>query len=532
MPGGNFGKSSTVEPRSQGMNNGTAASPTQISPIETVGIVGTGAMGRGIAQIAAQAGLQVLLYDALPGAAANARENIGRALQRLVEKNRIDSAQKSQAVSRLEVIIELQALSSAQVVIEAVVENLEIKKQLFRQLEDIIATDCILASNTSSLSVTAIAAACKQPERVAGFHFFNPVPQMKIVEVVDGLLTAVSTTTALLDLGQRMGHQAVRAKDTPGFIVNHAGRGLVTEALRILGEGVADIGDVDAVMREAAGFRMGPFELMDLTGLDVSQPVMESIYHQYYEEPRYRPSPLAAQRLAGGLLGRKSGRGFYDYRENNASPRAVPVVPAILPDCAWVSRAIPGWGDMICALVQQAGVTLETNTSPSATALCLVTPLGTDASTCCEAEGLDPRRTVAVDALFALKGRRTLMTTPVTIPEFRDQAHALLAHDGTPVSCIHDSAGLITQRILATIVNIGCDIAQQRIARPADIDHAVRLGLGYPHGPLALGDVLGAQRVLAILEALQGCSGDPRYRPSPWLKRRALLDLSLLIDEN
>ena len=161
-----------------------------------------------------------------------------------------------------------------------------------------------------------------------------------------------------------------------------------------------------------------------------------------------------------------------------------------------------------------------------------MTPLGADASTCCAAEGLDASRTVAIDGLFALTGRRTLMTTPITAGNYRDQAHALLAHDGTAVSIIRDSAGFIAQRILATIVNIGCDIAQQRIARPADIDRAVSLGLGYPQGPLALGDALGASRVLRILETMQSCYGDPRYRPSPWLKRRALLGLSLLTDEN
>lgn len=500
--------------------------------IATVGIVGTGAMGRGIAQIAAQAGLRVLLYDALPGAASNARETVTRTLQSLVDNGRITSDQLTQAVAKLEIVGDLRAFASAQVVIEAVVENLEIKKQLFWQLEDIIAADCILASNTSSLSVTAIAAACKRPERVAGFHFFNPVPAMKIVEVIDGLLTATETSAALIDLARRMGHQGVRAKDTPGFIINHAGRGLVTEALQILGEDVAEIRDVDAIMREAAGFRLGPFELMDLTGLDVSQPVMESIYHQYYEEPRYRPSPLAAQRLAGGILGRKSGRGFYNYRDGKVSPEAPPPVPSELPASVWISPSISDWREAVCAVARQAGVALESGTTPSTTALCIVTPLGTDASTCCAAEHLDATRTVATDGLFALTGRRTLMTTPVTARSYRDQAHALLAHDGTPVSVIRDSAGLIAQRILAAIVNIGCDIAQQRIARPADIDRAVSLGLGYPQGPLALGDTLGASRVLAILEAMQGCYGDPRYRPSPWLKRRALLGLSLLTDEN
>jgi 3-hydroxybutyryl-CoA dehydrogenase len=504
------------------------------SPALCVGIVGTGAMGRGIAQIAAQAGIRVLLFDALHGAAASARETVTGTLAKLAEKGKISTEALAAASTRLEVVARLDDLAAAQVVVEAIVENLEVKKTLFQQLEDIVDTDCILASNTSSLSVTAIAAACQRPERVAGFHFFNPVPLMKIVEVVDGLLTAPAVGEALLALGRRMGHTAVRAKDTPGFIVNHAGRGFVTEALKILGEGVADFATVDRIMREAAGFRMGPFELMDLTGLDVSHPVMESIYHQYYDEPRYRPSPLAAQRLAGGVLGRKSGRGFYDYGKDAVAPAETPA-PGALPPRIWISQTHPEWMEVLAAVAAAAGVPVATGYPPAADALCLVTPLGGDATSACVEQGLDPARTVAIDGLFGLvagKGpRRTLMTTPLTTPAMRDAAHALFAADGSAVSVIRDSAGFVAQRILACIVNIGCDIAQQRIACAADIDRAVTLGLGYPRGPLAFGDALGPRNVLTALEAMQTVSGDPRYRPSPWLRRRALLGVSLLTEE-
>jgi 3-hydroxybutyryl-CoA dehydrogenase len=328
-----------------------------------------------------------------------------------------------------------------------------------------------------------------------------------------------------------MGHTPVRAKDTPGFIVNHAGRGYVTEALRLLGENVAEFHVIDAILRGAGGFRMGPFELLDLTGLDVSHPVMESIYHQYYQEPRYRPSALAAQRLAGGMLGRKSGRGFYEYPDGKQRVPPAPTASAARPARVWVSSARPPLAAAVRELVRKLGGAVDESQSPRDGALCVVTPLGEDASTCAAREGLDATRTVAIDALCGLDRHRTLMTTPLTSTAMREAAHGLFAADGVAASVVRDSAGCVAQRVLAHIVNIGCDIAQQGIATPEDIDRAVTLGLGYPSGPLALGDALGARTVLAILENLQSGCGDPRYRPSPWLKRRAQIGTSLLTEE-
>lgn len=501
------------------------------SPDLTLGVAGAGAMGRGIAQIAAQSGLRVLLFDLAPGAAAAAQQTIAATLSGLAAKGKIAQDAADAAAARIEPAAALEAFAPCHVVIEAIVEKLEAKRQLFTALEAIVGEDCILASNTSSLSVTEIAAACRRPGRVAGYHFFNPVPLMKVVEVIDALLTEPWVGEALTALARRMGHTPVRAKDTPGFIVNHAGRGYVTEALRLLGENVAEFHEIDGILREAAGFRMGPFELLDLTGLDVSHPVMESIYHQYYQEPRYRPSALAAQRLAGGVLGRKSGRGFYAYSDGKQQAMPVPPAPTARPARVWVSGARPECASAVRDLVRKLGGTLDESQSPQDGALCVVTPLGEDATTCAAREGLDAARTVAIDVLAGLDKRRTLMTTPLTSAAMRDAAHGLFAADGAAVSVIRDSAGFVAQRVLAHIVNIGCDIAQQGIATPEDIDRAVTLGLGYPKGPLALGDALGARTVLAILEALQGFYGDPRYRPSPWLKRRALLDASLLTPE-
>jgi 3-hydroxybutyryl-CoA dehydrogenase len=505
--------------------------PIDVSrPDLTLAVIGTGVMGRGIAQIAAQAGIRTLLHDSRPGAAREAKDALSQQLSRLAEKGRLDRNAVARAEASLVVADSLAALSSCHIVIEAIVENLDAKRGLFHALETIVAEDCMMATNTSSLSVTAIAAACRRPERVAGFHFFNPVPLMKVVEVVDGLLTAPWVGEALTALALRCGHKPVRAKDTPGFIVNHAGRGYGTEALRILGEGIAEFHDVDRILRDCAGFRMGPFELFDLTGLDVSHPVMESIYRQYYEEPRFRPSPVTGQRLNAGLLGRKSGRGFYRHENGRQEEIPEPPAPAARPAGVWVSRA--GLGAKLVELLRKLGAHIDRGARPAAQSLCLIAPLGWDATTTAIEEELDPTRTLAVDCLFAPDKRRTLMTTPVTTPAMRAAAHGLLASDGVPVSVIGDSPGFVAQRVIAQIVNIACDIAQQRIASPADIDAAVVLGLGYPRGPLAWGDAIGPASILGILEALHDFYGDPRYRASPWLKRRARLGVSLLTAED
>ncbi|MDR0480157.1 MAG: 3-hydroxyacyl-CoA dehydrogenase, partial [Burkholderiaceae bacterium] len=284
----------------------------------TVGIVGVGAMGRGIAQIAAQAGSAVLLYDAQPEAAAKACAAIGEQWDKLAAKGRLSAEAVAAHKARLKPVAALADFKDCQLVIEAVVERLDIKQKVFGELEGIVAPDAILATNTSSLSVTAIAAALKTPARLAGYHFFNPVPLMKVVEVVAGLKTSAAVCQALTSYARQMGHTPVQAGDTPGFIVNHAGRGYNTEAVRIAGESVADFATIDRILKDQAGFRLGPFELLDLTALDVSHPVMESIFRQYYDEPRYRPSVITAQRLAGGMVGRKSGAGFYKYEAGAA----------------------------------------------------------------------------------------------------------------------------------------------------------------------------------------------------------------------
>ncbi|CAM3346040.1 3-hydroxyacyl-CoA dehydrogenase [Bordetella flabilis] len=498
--------------------------------IQTIGIVGTGAMGRGIAQIAAQAGVVVKLFDKEGSAANAARQYLSETLDRLVAKGKIGAADQAGALSRVHICSVLHDLADCDMVIEAVVEKLEVKRALVATLEAILDRDAIIASNTSSLSITAIAAAAKHPGRVVGYHFFNPVPLMKVVEVVDGLCGDPASGDRLMELARRMGHTPVRCKDMPGFIVNHAGRAMNVEGLKAAQEGVAGYSDIDDIMREQAGFRMGPFELMDLTGLDVSHPVMESIYHQFYQEPRYRPSPITALRQTGGLLGRKANAGFYSYPEGRKKmPGARPAPPG-RPSSVWVSPANARGHAMTVELLATLGMAPETGCRPSDTALVVLTPLGLDATTAALMQDLDAARVVALDTLIPFESgrRRTLMTTPATSAAARDAAHGLFAADGSPVTIIRDSAGFIAQRIICCIVNIACDMAQQEIAAPADIDLAVHLGLGYPKGPLALGDAIGADLILEVLRNIHGLTGDMRYRPSPWLWRRAGLGLSLL----
>ena len=505
---------------------------TPIYPL--VGLVGAGAMGRGIAQIAAQGGCQVLLFDAQSGAADTARAAVQEQWQRLLSKGRISEEQLQAWSARLQPVADMAALKDCTLVVEAIVERLDIKQAVFAQLEAVVAPDAVLVSNTSSLSVTQIAAGLQRPARFAGLHFFNPVPLMKVVEVIAGLKTDPALCDTLAQAVRQWGHQPVQAQDTPGFIVNHAGRGYNTEALRIVGEGIADFATIDRILRDQAGFRLGPFELMDLTALDVSHPVMEAIYRQYYDEPRYRPSVITAQRLAGGVVGKKAGQGFYRYDNGRAQVPPEPPVPdvAVLPP-VWVSPQATRRA-ALCALLHTLGAELETQATPSAQALIVVAPLGLDVSAAAVAEHLDATRTVGIDLLIddSATQRRVLATNPATRADMRAAAHALFARDGKAVSVVRDSGGFITQRVLATIVNIAADICQQRICTPQDLETAVTLGLGYPQGPLALGECWGAERVLQVLDNLQTVYGDPRYRPSPWLRRRALLGLSLMHAED
>ena len=521
--------------------------------VNTLAIVGTGIMGMGIAQIAAQAGIQVLLYDAKAGAAEQGRHSLQAMLEKLTAKGKFSDDELQAMLSRLTVVQELSQIATAEIVVEAIIENLDIKKQLFAQLEEVVTPDTILATNTSSLSVTAIAADCEYPERVAGFHFFNPVPLMKIVEIIPGLSTQQSVIDALTDLAKRMGHLGVVAKDTPGFIVNHGGRAYGTEALKILGEGVASFEQIDRILRDGAGFRMGPFELLDLTGIDVSHPVMESIYDQFYHEARYRPHPLTRQMLVGKKLGRKVGGGFYQYEKGqkvsvdsaqNQSSEAL--ISDATISSVWIGADLAEDKTQLIDYLNAHDVTIDDNDTPHPDSLVLLAIYGEDTTNAAIRYQVDPKQAVAIDMLTELTKHRTLMPSIATQERFVAQAYALFgsstgnkgsdsreadAQEASSATLIAESTGFVAQRVVAMVINLGCDIAMQKIATPEDIDNAVKLGLGYPYGPISWGDHLGASRVLLILERIYALTGDPRYRPSPWLQRRAKLAVSLFIQQ-
>ena len=497
-----------------------------------IGVIGTGAMGRGIVQVSAAGGINVVMMDTRDGAADEARDFVAKMLARAAEKGSLSQADADAATARIRVARSLTEFKDCHMVVEAIIENLDAKRALLGELEGIVGPECILATNTSSMSVTTIAAKLKTPQRFAGLHFFNPVPLMKLVEVIDGLLTENWVSEALMIIGKRMTREAVRLTDAPGFLVNQVGRGFTLEAAHLVYEGIASFVDVDRVMRDVGGFRMGPFELMELTGLDVTQPASSLIYNQFFQEPRYRPNLIMQSRYEAGVLGRKSKNGFYNYdAEMKPVIAAEPPAPAARPASVWISKTEPQGHEALTALLTKLGANIEGGAQPSAKALILVTPVGQDATTCAVEQGLDPLRTVAVDTLFPLVKRRTIMGTPLTTPTMRDAAHGLLASDGVPVTVCRDSPGFIAQRIVAMIVNIGCSIAQSRTAQPADIDKAVTLGLNYPNGPLKFGDVVGVERIHRVLSNMNAIYADPRYRPTIWLRRRAQLGVSLLTPE-
>ena len=489
----------------------------------TVGVLGAGVMGRGIAQVAMQGGMQTILFDSAEGAADKARGFIADMLGRAVERGRLEAAEAAAANARLELARDMAALARADVVIEAIVENLEVKQRVFRELEAAVGDDVLLASNTSSFRIASIAAGCRDKARIGGMHFFNPVPLMKLVEVVRGPDTDEAAVEALTHLGRHMGRIPVVVRDGPGFLVNLGGRAYTTEGLRLAHEGIASPAQVDAIMRDACGFRMGPFELMDLTGIDVNFPASMAIYDGYFQDRRIATYPLHENLYASGRFGRKTGAGHYRYdAEGNKQAPSADLAPGVAPASRLcLAEAEP----RLEALLQAAGA--ELTSVDDGDVPIVAAPVGEDCSAVAARLGLDHRRLVGVDMTGDSGKRLTLMTAPGASLAVRDAVAARLCETGAAVTAINDSPGFVAQRMLAMIGNLGCEMAQIGIATPDDIDTAMTLGLNYPQGPLALVESLGAQQVLRILGQLQALTGEERYRPSAWLRRRARLGLEI-----
>ncbi len=491
----------------------------------TVGVVGAGAMGGGIAQVAAAAGHRVVLFDARDGAAAQAVTRLRDVFATLAVKGRMTAEAADTATSRLSAATTLADLAPAGLVVEAVVEDLAVKQGLFRDLEGLVGDDAILATNTSSLSVTAIGAALSRPGRLAGLHFFNPAPLMPLVEVVSGLGTDPAVAEALFDTAKGWGKTPVHAASTPGFIVNRVARPYYAEAIRLLEEGAADSATIDALFREAGGFRMGPFELMDMIGHDVNFAVTRSVWTAFFHDPRFTPSLTQQELVAAGFLGRKSGRGFYDYREGAIRP-AVPTADGAAP-ARIVLHGDSGFAGVLAARLTDRGVAFDRVGADDGRVATVdgVAVFVTDGRTAAERAAASGTPAVAVvDTAFdPATAVRLAFATAHPGPAGGETAVAgLLAAAGIAPTPVADTPGLVVMRTVAMLANEAADAVHRGVCSAAAADTAMRLGTNYPRGPLAWADALGVATVAEVLANLAAFYGEDRYRLSPFLRLRAI----------
>jgi len=509
-----------------------------------VGVLGAGTMGAGIAQLAAASGARTLVHDPDAGALERGLAGVRKRLDREVEKGRLDEG----AAGSLEPAADVGALADADIVIEAAPESLALKRELFGGVAEVVRADCVLATNTSSLSVTEIAAGVAGPERVVGMHFFNPAPVMKLVEVVAGERSGEAALETTRELGRAMGRRVIDAADGPGFLVNRCGRPFGLEALRLVQEGLATHEQVDRICRLGGGFRMGPFELMDLVGIDVGFEVSKSFFAQSFGEPRWRPSMLAARKVASGNLGRKTGRGWYEYPEEGSHRPEDPPAPepsggdgrlvviagasALAGELAAAAEAA-GWrvadpegatGEEVPALLVDCGG-LDEGDAPlqgaASVLLCDEAPLA----------DLDPQGSAAgFFATAPLGGLVELTRSASTSDAAAGAAEAFFGSLGRHVEWVGDTPGLVLGRIVSQLVNEACFALGDRVGTPADIDAGMVLGLNHPRGPLEWGDAIGAPSVLGVLAGLYDEYREERYRPAPALLRAVRMDTPLRAD--
>ena len=492
-------------------------------------VVGAGIMGAGIAQVAALAGHGVFLFDLRDGAAAQAKSKLAATFDGLVAKGRMTEDAAQLALSRIELVATLQAAASARLAVEAIVENLDAKRILFKQLEAVLADNAVLATNTSSISVTAIANGLAHPGRLVGMHFFNPVPLMKLVEVVSGLQTQAPVAEAIFQLSRAWGKVPVHAKSTPGFIVNRIARPYYAETLALLQEQAATPQVLDACLK-AAGFRMGPCELMDLIGHDTNFAVTNSVFEANFFDKRYVPSGVQAEMVAGGLLGRKSGRGFYAYPQDSAAlPVAVHEAPATAREVT-----VHGSGPLADHLEQATTLALAgQGWGPARDRQSAWVGLAIDGARLVLTDGRSARQMASVLSCkdVAVFDRPLLQpvapgtalayaVAPGASAAWPAQAAAWLAALGFAPMPLADAPGLVVARTVAMLINEAADAVQQGVCSAEGADAAMKLGVNYPAGPfewLARWSVAG---VIGVLEALDDEYRGERYRVSPWLRRQ------------
>jgi 3-hydroxybutyryl-CoA dehydrogenase len=490
----------------------------------TVAIVGSGMMGAGIAQLAAIAGHPVVLYDIRPEAVTNAVDTLRKSIQKLVEKRHISADGGLRAANLVIPVQSLAKLKDAYIVIEAVAEDLQVKSALFGELETVVSRECILASNTSSLSITAIASGLKYPQRVAGMHFFNPVQTMQLVEVVRGLATSDDCAQTVYALARLWGKTPVYTKSTPGFIVNRVARPYYAEGLRLLNERAGTLASIDAVMREAGGFRMGPFELMDLIGNDTNLAVTKSMFQAYFCDPRFTPSVIQQELVDGGYLGRKSGRGFYLYGADALRSEAV-----VEPVAGCPKQVLFMGNDSFVSAVSQRclqvigvrSLDAEEAVIKAGTATLVLTD-GRTASRRATDTGL--ANTVVVDlALDFLTSKSVAVARAATCSHeaFYD-AVGLLQAASYKVIALRDLPALAVMRTVAMLVNEAADVVNQGVCSVADLDSAMEKGVNYPRGPLAWADSIGIRKIQVVLKNISDFYGEDRYRISPLLNEMAL----------
>lgn len=497
-----------------------------------VGVIGAGAMGAGIAQVAAQAGHQVKLYDNREGVAQSAIDIMAKQMAKLVERKKFTSEQVQQILARLHVADSLNDLADAGLVVEAIVENIDVKKAIFDTLESVCAANCILASNTSSISITRLAAGMKHPERLVGMHFFNPAPIMKLVEVVSGLATDSKVATCIYETAVNWGKKPVYAASTPGFIVNRVARPFYAESFRLRQEQVADCATLDALLKGAGGFRMGAFELTDMIGHDVNYAVTCSVFDAYYGDFRFQPSLIQKDLVDAGFLGRKTGQGFYAYQEGAANPEAQVVSVSPSTDVSSIKCEVSEDVGHLAGLVErlsQAGIQVKKASGLAKGYLKIGRALLslTDGRMACErAKDEQLSNLVLVDLALDYQSAThiALSRSALTSQEAFNDVVQCLDLVGIKVSEVVDSPALVVMRTVAMLANEAADAVLQGVATAEGVDTAMCFGLNYPKGPLAWADSVGVAEIETVLRHLQQSYGEDRYRPSLLVRRIALLE--------